>query len=334
MKPSLRTIAQDLGLSKATISWILSGKGVQRGFCDATIKLVTEHAKKVGYRPNLLARSLSMGVTNTVGLVIPAIGDTFYSQVTQAIEEHLQNHGYTLIISTSEGDPLKEERIVQSLMAQQVDGLIIAPAMDDSATLNDVTSSGYPLVCIDRHTGIDQCNYVIVNNEQASFDLASAIIKRGAKKIAIIISDSHLDVIQRRQAGYRRALETNGLYYDDSLVIDIPKTLLESDIDKAIANLLEKHPDLDGFFFATHYIAIEAIRYFSRVGIDYNKRFAMGSFHTAAALEVLAPGIIISLMPIGQIGHQAVDKLVKNIKDRDNFTPEPLVLSNTLLAAI
>ena len=67
-------------LSKATVSWILSGQGPAKGFSDATIKRVKEYAESVNYRPNLLARSLSLGTTNTIGLIIPFIGDTINAQ--------------------------------------------------------------------------------------------------------------------------------------------------------------------------------------------------------------------------------------------------------------
>ena len=85
MKVSIKDIAQALNLSKATVSWILSA-GPAKGFSDTTIKRVKDYAESVNYRPNLLARSLSLGTTNTIGLIIPFIGDTFYAQLVQAIE--------------------------------------------------------------------------------------------------------------------------------------------------------------------------------------------------------------------------------------------------------
>ena len=72
-KTSIKDIAAELHLSKATISWILSGQGEAKGFSKATIKRVKEYAESVNYRPNLLARSLSKGASNTIGLIIPFI---------------------------------------------------------------------------------------------------------------------------------------------------------------------------------------------------------------------------------------------------------------------
>ena len=103
MKVSIKDIAQALSLSKATVSWILSGQGPAKGFSD-----VKEYAESVNYRPNLLARSLSLGTTNTIGLIIPFIGDTFYAQLVQAIESEAARNKYVLIVCSSEGDGDKE----------------------------------------------------------------------------------------------------------------------------------------------------------------------------------------------------------------------------------
>ncbi len=78
MSVSLKDIAQTLNLSKTAVSWILSGKGKERRFSQETIDRVLKYAKEINYQPNLLARSLSLGYTDTIGLIIPALGDTFF----------------------------------------------------------------------------------------------------------------------------------------------------------------------------------------------------------------------------------------------------------------
>ena len=127
MKVSIKDIAQALNLSKATVSWILSGQGPAKGFSDTTIKRVKDYAESVNYRPNLLARSLSLGTTNTIGLIIPFIGDTFYAQLVQAIESEAARNKYVLIVCSSEGDGDKEYELVKMLRSKQVDGIVIAP---------------------------------------------------------------------------------------------------------------------------------------------------------------------------------------------------------------
>ena len=172
----LKDVAKALNLSKATVSWILSGKGEEKGFSDATIKLVKESAARMGYSPNLLARSLSLGSTHTIALIIPAIGDTFYSQMAQAVEKQAHECGYTLIISSSESNAEKERQLIRALRAQQVDGLIIAPSKGELSAIRSMMDEHYPFVFIDRYYPELETNYVIVDNEESSCGVVSRLI--------------------------------------------------------------------------------------------------------------------------------------------------------------
>lgn len=80
MKTSLKDIAETLKLSKTTISWVLSGKGDEKGISLATQEKVFQCAKQLNYQPNLLARSLNTGISGTIGLIIPDITDSLLLQ--------------------------------------------------------------------------------------------------------------------------------------------------------------------------------------------------------------------------------------------------------------
>ncbi len=322
----LKDVAKSLNLSKATVSWILSGQGKAKGFSDTTIALVQERAKEMGYSPNLLARSLSVGSTRTLGLIIPAIDDTFYSQMAEAVEKRAHTCGYTLIISTSERDGKKEQQLIETLRAQQVDGLIIAPAKGELSAIRAMLRSNYPFVFIDRYYPMLRSNYVIVNNEQSSYDLVSRLIDKGSRKIALMTTDTHLMVMNMRIRGYCKALAKAGIKTDNSLFVSVNRADYSKDIITKLDELLQQHPDVDGFFFSTHYLALETMRYFIKNNIDYHRRFNMACFHTTTALDILAPEMIVSLMPIEQMGASAVDILMENIKQKDSFKFQEIVL--------
>jgi LacI family transcriptional regulator len=331
MRASLKYIADTLHLSKATVSWILSGQGESKGFSTSTIKLVTDYANLIGYRPNLVARSLSVGATHIIGIVIPAVGDTFYSQMTQFVEMETQKRGYTLVVSISEGDGQKEQNIVKLLCSQQVDGLIIAPSTGDEDCIKSMMSDSFPFVLIDRYYPSLKTNYVIVDNERNSMELVTELIKRGSKKIAILTSDTHLIVMMMRMNGYRAALAKARISQNESLFVSVNRANYEEDIKVKLDNLFEKEPDVDGFFFATHYLALESIRYFINRGIDYQKRFQMGCFHTTTAIDLLAPNMLFSMMPIEKMCLRAVDILIDNIESKEKLEVEEEVFQNAII---
>lgn len=330
MKVSLKDIAQALNLSKATISWILSGQGEAKGFSEATIKRVKEYADSVNYRPNQVARSLSLGTSNTLGLIIPFIGDTFYSQLAQAIETEVTRNGYSLIICSSEGDGDKEYKLIQMLKSKQVDGIMISPTKVSRKGIDYLIKDIVPFVLVNTYYPNIPTNYVIVNNCQGCYDLVYHIGKKGAKKIALLITDIHLYVMKQRVEGYRKALKDLNLYNDLSLEVFVERQNYKVDIIDKLDYLFSEQPDVDGFFFSTHYLALEAIRYFIKHNIDYQNRFFLGCFHDTSALDVLAPRMSISKMPIQKMGVESVKILLENIQDKD-ADYKAVVLDNELL---
>ena len=330
MKVSIKDIAQALNLSKATVSWILSGQGPAKGFSDTTIKRVKDYAESVNYRPNLLARSLSLGTTNTIGLIIPFIGDTFYAQLVQAIESEAARNKYVLIVCSSEGDGDKEYELVKMLRSKQVDGIVIAPTKVSRKGVNLLLKDSLPFVLVDRYFPNVDTNYVIVNNCQCCYDLTYHLIKKGSRKIALITTDVHLYVMKQRIDGYRKALRDLDVDNDMSLEIFVDRQNYKTDIVDKLDCLFEEVPDVDGFFFSTHYLALESIRYFISNKIDYHTRFNMGCFHETTALDILSPEMSISRMPIEQMGIQAIQILLENIRD-ENFSHKGVVVNNQFI---
>lgn len=108
MGTSLKDIAETLNLSKTTVSWVLSGRADEKGISAATQQRVSRCAQQLNYRPNLLARSLNTGESGMIGLILPSISDSFYSQVAREVEMEVEEHGYSLMICSSESEPERE----------------------------------------------------------------------------------------------------------------------------------------------------------------------------------------------------------------------------------
>lgn len=327
---SIRKISEELGLSHATVSWILSGQGEQRGFKEQTIKRVKEYAKSINYSPNLVARSLSKGSTKTIGVIIPYINDTYFAAITQEIESQAHLKAYGLTICSSGGSETRELELIEMLLNQQVDGLILATAKDAEQSTRKLNERGCPFVLIDRHCPSTPTNFVGPNNYECSCTLTMKLAQQGAKKIAIVTSDSHLSAMKDRLKGYKKGLEKSKIGFDESLVIDVDRLNYIDRAPEMIKELLEQHPDLDGIFFATHYLALNAFKHFIEQGIEYNDRFKMASIYNIAWLKLLAPNINIAAVPIKEISRQAVEILCENIQDK-NIALRQTILQNQII---
>lgn len=184
-----------------------------------------------------------------------------------------------------------------------------------------------PYVLVDRYYPNLESNYVIVNNSKSCYDVVYHIGKKGSKKIAILTTDMHLLVMKQRLEGYRNALQDLGHDIKLSLELFVNRAHYQTDIIDKLDILFQEEPDVDGFFFSTHYLALEAIRYFIDHKIDYH-RFHMGSFHDTPALDILAPEMCISRMPIDKLGFESVRILLDNIRNKETFSYQNIILDN------
>jgi len=317
MSASLKDIASALNLSKTTVSWVLSGRAEERGISPATRERVLRYAADLDYQPNLLARSLNTGTTGTIGLILPSISDSFYSQVAREVEMEAERHGYSLMICSSESEIERENRMIRVFRAKRVDGIILAPTEVSKVEIERLVAEGYPLVTFDRYFPELPVPYVIVDNERSSYDLVRRLLEKGCRKIAVVTTNPHLRTMDMRREGYTRALAEAGLAAGAELYAEAAFAGYEKNIDSALDRIFERVPDVDGFFFTTHILALEAFRYFYERGIDINAGYGLCCIHEMPAMRVLAPRMNVARMPIAEIGRQAVRILLRRIRSGD-----------------
>jgi LacI family transcriptional regulator len=313
----MKDIANALNVSKTTVSWVLAGQGDRRKISLSTQEKILAYARKVNYQPNLLARSLTNGSSNTLGLVIPSIDDEFYAHIAREVEMEAEKYSYSLTFCSSETDPKRESRIIRMLKSKRVDGLIIAPTKHSREELDILVEEKYPFVLIDRYFPELDTNYIILDNEGSSHQLVTRLVRDGRKKIALITSDTHLLVMNLRRDGYRRALSEAGLPAIPALYGEVKRGEYVTDIIRVLDGIFTEVPDVDGFYFSTHYLAMEALRYFYRHGMDITEKIGLACLHTVSSFEILAPRMYIAEQPIREIGRQAVQILVNELKSAD-----------------
>lgn len=317
MGKSIKDIAEDLNLSKTTVSWVLSGHGDERKISTATQKKIKDYARLVKYKPSFLAKSLNTGKTRTIGLVVPFIGDTFYAQVAMEVELVAEQLGYTVTFCSSESNPVRENNIIQMLRSKNIDGLIIAPTNYAKGELEILMKEGYPFVLIDRFFPELDTNYIIIDNIGCSYNLVEKLINEGRKKIAIITTASTLFTMSLRYEGYKRALTEHDCFISPYLYGEVSRNEYVSDIVRVLDTIFKEVPDVDGFYFTTHYLGMEGLRYFYKRNIDVGK-IGLACLHSTPSFELLAPNMHIALLPIKEIGRQAVRTLIDKLETSGN----------------
>src|SRR5579883_1886401 len=140
-------VAKAAGVTATTVSYVLSGKG---SVSEATRARVMKYVQELGYRPNLIARSLIKQSTRTIGLVVPSISNPFYAELAEAMERITYASGFRIFITNTYRDDQFGQELLDDLMSRRVDGIIAVSegiSLQALQSLRPVTSSPLPVVC-------------------------------------------------------------------------------------------------------------------------------------------------------------------------------------------
>jgi len=259
----MRRIAKELGVSTTTVSKVLNDHA---DIGPATRARVLARVEQLGYRPNAVARSLSMRRTHTMGIVIPDLMHSFFVEVISGIESVSSDRGYGLLLCSSGEDAQKERRELEMLRARRVDGIVLASAdAANTDVLRRLVSLGTAVVMIDRddHPKL-RCHRVLTDDHLVGLLATEHLIAVGRKTIAHLAGPPFVHA-RRRTIGYRKALVTHGLRVRPELVIRAG--FLEAGGYEAMKRLLQARPRADAVFAANDPTAIGAMKAIWEAGL-------------------------------------------------------------------
>jgi LacI family transcriptional regulator len=197
LPPTLSDIAKDAQTSVSTVSRVLSGGNAARRISAPTRERVLDSARRLGYRPNLLARSLRTRKSNTVALLVSDISNPWFGALANLIEQQLHSHGYSLILCNSGEDPEREKEYLQLLPQKGIDGLIVVPLLRSRKQLEEFLPSSLPTVILDRPLPGHDAWVAADQNEIANM-LCDTLERAGVKTIATVCGPTHVITHRRR----------------------------------------------------------------------------------------------------------------------------------------
>lgn len=195
-------VAKLAGVSPGVVSYVLNDGS--RPVAPATRQRVLDAIKELGYRPDGLARSLRMGRTRTLGLVLPDASNPFFAELARAIENAAYSRGFAVMVCNSADDTTRERTYVQSLAERRIDGLILVSATN-TQDLTDFTELAIPVVGLDRSPDESPISTIRSDNEQGAYLGARHLIEHGHERIAFVAGPD-IGVTDARRQGWRRAL--------------------------------------------------------------------------------------------------------------------------------
>ncbi|MCB0402851.1 MAG: LacI family DNA-binding transcriptional regulator [Flavobacteriales bacterium] len=330
-KVSLADVAKSLGVSKTLVSLVLNGRGDEKGINKETQQRVREKVKELNYKPNLFARGLRVGKSNTIGLVVADISNSFYAKMCRSIEDHCNEKGYNLIICSSDEKPEKESELIQMLIDRQVDGLIISTTQSNNKDISLLKKSDFPFVLIDRKDTKTETNYVGVDNKEGAKSVVQHLINLGNKRIGhLTITPAHLSTIKERVTGYKEALKENGIRVDNNLIREISFDNIKEDVYRELKELLNPPLSINSLFVANNNIAVACLECLQEMNIRVPQDIALVSFDDIDAFKLCYPPVTAVSQPIEAMGKESVRMLVNQINNPASSGFEEVILPTTL----
>ena len=317
-KVSIKNIAQKVGVSIATVSLVLNGKekgGKGGRVGDEMAEKIRQAAVEMNYEPNNLARGLRMGHSQTIGLVVADISNSFFAHLAFHIQEQAEKFGYSVIITNTNESDLKMKKMMSILKSRQVDGFIIVPTENGESYVMDLIKRHIPVVLVDRiFSNMNVCS-VMVDNYNASKEAVKSLIRQGCKNIGFITYKGTMQHILERRRGYTDALMEAGIF-NPSIIKEVDYSFYVSDIEVATKSLLLKEVIIDGIFFATNTLSMTGIKQLMDLNINIPNDIKVVCFDKSDVFDFIDVPIPYIQQPISEMGKNAVELLVEMINQK------------------
>jgi LacI family transcriptional regulator len=325
---TMKRIAADLGVSITTVSKVLNHHA---DIGEATRARVLAHVEELGYRPNAVARSLTLRRTHTLGIVIPDLMHSFFVEIIAGIESVASARGYGLLLCSSTEDPKKERSELEMLRARQVDGIVLASVhgSHNFELLQRLAAQVGALVMIDRddHPRV-RCHRVLTDDELVGRMATEHLLSQGRRAIAHIAGPP-ITHARRRESGYVSALRDAGIEPKPGWIAR--GGFMDADGYQAMKRLLELDQPIDAVFAANDPAAIGAMRAIWEAGLTIPDDIAVIGAGDIAHADLLR----VPLTTIGwskeELGRRAAELIIDQLAGRDDGTVRRVIIPPRLL---
>jgi LacI family transcriptional regulator len=326
MSVTIRDVARAAGVSTATAARALGGYGHAS---PAARRKVSESARQLGYRPNVVARALVSRATTTVGLVVGDIENPFFAAAARGLADVMDAHGYTVLLANADEDAGRERRAVDALRARQVDGMVVVPAPGASPEhLTELVTAGVPLVLLDRAVVGVAADSVLVRNVAGARAAVAHLAGLGHRRIGVVSDSPEITSSAERIQGYRQALRAAGIAPEPGLISIGGPT--RDDGEAAALRLLDRADRPTAVFTANNFMTVGALRAARSLGLRIPDDVALVGFDDLDWTTLVQPPVTVVRQPVADLGRVAGERLLRRLEG-DAGPPKRIRLDANLI---
>jgi LacI family repressor for deo operon, udp, cdd, tsx, nupC, and nupG len=327
---SIKDVARIAGVSIATVSRCINEPDRVR---LNTRKKVQNAIEQTGYSPNTLAQSFRRGKTHVIMVVLPSVGDPFFTGVMKGIREVAAGNGYSLLINETQFNTITADEIGSIVVSRQADGIILLAAMSPFGTrvLSAKSQRALPMVIGCETVSPELSSYpgIHIDNIAAAREATDYLLKLGHQKIAFIYGEHKTLLTMDRERGYREAMKKAGKIIDSGWVVEGGLTL-DGAID-ATAKLLALPNAPTAIFCATDEMAMGCLHAVSEAGLDVPGDISVMGFDDNRYAKITNPPLTTVAQPVERIGQRVMERLLAEIENGRSKDAEPEIVPHELV---
>ncbi|ADI26585.1 LacI family DNA-binding transcriptional regulator [Geobacillus sp. C56-T3] len=326
-KVTMADVAKLANVSKSTVSQYLNKR--YEYMSEETRKRIAEAIEELGYQPNIIARSLKQKTTATIGVIVFNMLHMLTTQVLHAIEEECQKRGFQVIVCNSGDDPDKEKTYIETLLAKQVDGMIVFPTGKNEEVYRRLVEERFPLVFVDRMVPGVGADSVLLDNFAAAEMAVDYFASNGYGRIAIVTPPLVPYNVPRmeRLEGFRAAMRKRGLDVEERNIIAADPGALPEVLKQRFAE--PKRPN--ALFAINDLTLMGVLRFVKETGIRMPDELAIINIDDVPFADIYTPALTTIAQPTFVMGKKAAERVFDQMKAKKTDGPRVFRFSPVLM---
>lgn len=316
---TINDIAKLAGVSKTTVSFFLNGKFDKMS--DETRRKLEDVITRTNYHPNTIARSLNYKQTYLIGVVIGDITNSFANQIVKGIDDYSREHGYQMIVGSSNYLLDNERKCITGMAAMGVDGFIVQPTVHFETMWKEL-GIHKPIAYFDSPNQASEELWVKTNNYEAVYDATEMLVKQGYSQFVIITADPYvLQTRMERNRGFTDCLELAKKPY--GMILADSTTTAE-----ALENKLKPYLESDqstGIFVCNNWLLDKAYLVLRNYRDLIPQKIGLIGFDSLDWTELVSPSITTIVQPAYEEGQAAAKILIDRIENRNEEAPNRIL---------
>lgn len=309
MATTLKDVAKEAGLAVETVSRVLNNRGY---ISEKTKKKVYDAMQKIGYRPNIVARTLSKGRSDAIAVIVPHMVHPYFSQMLSEIESYAAEKQYQVFVNNSTGDPQKEKSVLELCENSLVAGVLIFSQQVKPETLKKFN---LPIITIERFIeGGTGC--VLCDNYRGGQIAAEELISKGCKNLLMLgsvwQSKMPADV---REDGFMDVCRKSGV--NAKVLTSDSQEYKEMEYHGSIIKALKEFPETDGVFCSSDLIAAQVIQAAATMGKRVPEDIKIIGFDDTELAKLTTPPLTTIHQPIREMARLAIDMILDTMENKE-----------------